>query len=246
VKWRAGHIRGKRMEILSLFSGMAPARPAAMNSEFVHVHLYLIKLLRGDRLADGSNPIPTVDQTMLIWIDREPETRFAHPSWYVLISPDRTQVIDGEWWPTINNKSYFPLGPQYPLGAPALAGAMPLGQRVMAHVFPYKLVDQDSLMDGDGGPVLPIDEETLYLWIDLHHGMRFAHDTLHLLISANGVRVIEGRWWPVLNGQRVDFSTFRAAVPSPVPLRRGGRKESWGASDDTAAGAPPSQGGGAT
>jgi hypothetical protein len=76
--------------------------------------------------------------------------------------------------------------------------------------YPYELKPADKLSDGSLGRPLPITRNTLLVWIDLALNFRFAHPTAYVLISDGEsaedgaeVRVENGRWWPVLNGENI-------------------------------------------
>ncbi len=60
-------------------------------------------------LADGENgkAIPNKSNSALIWADLQPGARFAHPTEFLLISGEGTQVIKGTWWPILNGKDLF-------------------------------------------------------------------------------------------------------------------------------------------
>src|SRR5262249_16062489 len=82
---------------------------------------------------------------------------------------------------------------------------------VEVFVYPEKLTAKDKLSDGTGA-ALEIKGETTLVWVDLSAGARFGHPTKYVLISADGVRVVEGTWWPVLNGKNL----FRDGKPSKL------------------------------
>lgn len=66
-------------------------------------------LKAADKLQDGdSGPAIALDgETTLIWVDRMPEARYAHPTEYVLISGKGTRVVKGDWWPVLNGRALF-------------------------------------------------------------------------------------------------------------------------------------------
>jgi hypothetical protein len=74
-----------------------------------------------------------------------------------------------------------------------------------ARVFTYGklLTEKDKLSDGEVGTDIPLDNVTLLVWVDLDPGARFVHDSTYVLISADGVRMLAGQWWPVVNGKSV-------------------------------------------
>lgn len=73
------------------------------------------------------------------------------------------------------------------------------------YFYPHVLNREDRLQDGSGsfGTPIPIKGNTLFVWVDLEPEMKFVHDTLYILISKDGVRIVEGDWWPVLNGKKI-------------------------------------------
>lgn len=91
--------------------------PASRAKIFVHPE----RLTAADRLVDGpSGPaIEIRSETVLVWIDRMPDARYAHPTEYVLISAEGTRVVKGDWWPVVNDRPLFregkPPRPEFPL-----------------------------------------------------------------------------------------------------------------------------------
>lgn len=100
----------------------------------------------------------------------------------------------------------------------ASAGPKKAYPRDPAKVFVYSvpLTEADKLTDGDGGEAIAIKEETTLVWVDLYPNARYSHPTQYLLISPSGTRVIDGSWWPVLNGKPLfrDARTASADVPA--------------------------------
>lgn len=91
---------------------------------------------------------------------------------------------------------------------------------VAIFVYPEELTSRDRLTDGDTERLLRLDDNTLLLWIDLEPGLFFTHPTAYVLISAEGVRVERGNWWPVLNGQAILYGKRnRIPVISPFQVR---------------------------
>ena len=72
---------------------------------FVHPEKLTVK----DKLTDGQSgkAIEIKSETTLIWVDLNPDARFAHATEYVLISVEGTRVIKGNWWPVLNDKPLF-------------------------------------------------------------------------------------------------------------------------------------------
>lgn len=73
-----------------------------------------------DKLQDGDEgPIIALDgETTLIWVDRMPEARYAHPTEYVLISGKETRVVKGDWWPVLNGRALFRDGQKFQIKFP--------------------------------------------------------------------------------------------------------------------------------
>lgn len=86
--------------------------------------------------------------------------------------------------------------------------------KVFVHAVP--LYPADQLTDGDTGEAIAIKETTTLVWVDLYPNARYAHPTQYVLISPAGTRVIDGSWWPVLNGKPLfrDAKTASADVPA--------------------------------
>jgi hypothetical protein len=65
-----------------------------------HVYAYPVPLKAGDCLRDGprGNPIQFKEGTTFIWVDLQPEAKFAHPTLYVLLSGRQAKLVDGQWW----------------------------------------------------------------------------------------------------------------------------------------------------
>jgi hypothetical protein len=56
----------------------------------------------------------------------------------------------------------------------------------------------------------------MLIWVDLYPNWRFAHPTLYILISGEESRIVEGEWWPVLNGERILYGVpSNYAIVSP-------------------------------
>lgn len=195
----------------------------------IEVFAFPYELTSDDKLVDGPTPdaasLPIDRETMLLWVDLEPDSRFAHPTLYVLITGKGIQVVKGNWWPVLNGKSLFRGPNQATVMSPTVL------QRIRpqeaerpgtAEVFlyPYELTPRDELKDGpisDRVP-FPIRSNTMLVWVDLLPDANFAHPTLYVLISAAGARVEEGQWWPVLNGRALFRGPNQAGVSSPMVL----------------------------
>jgi hypothetical protein len=70
----------------------------------INVYSYPYELTPADKLMDGDTPLPMTDNTLLVWVDFQPEAKFAHNTAYLLISPVGIQVQVGQWWPELNGK----------------------------------------------------------------------------------------------------------------------------------------------
>ncbi len=92
---------------------------------------------------------------------------------------------------------------------------------VLVHAYSHPLLPGDRLEDGPGGAEIGLEGETLLLWVDLMPGSYFTHPTRYILISREGVRVVDGGWWPVLNGRTILYGKQNGAVLTS-PLEIGG------------------------
>ena len=102
------------------------------------------------------------------------------------------------------------------LATPAIAQADP---DVQIHAYPELLTPRDVLTDGDAGRPIRIDDNTLFLWVDLQPGARFTHPTAYVLISPTSVRVLDGGWWAVLNGRRLFIDGTETLLRFPFEIR---------------------------
>lgn len=195
----------------------------AMATGHVDSYIYPHVLAPGDKLTDGPNgkQIKIDDITLLIWVDQLPLAKFAHPTAYVLISGNQTRVVKGQWWPVLNEKRIL-YGERnlyavlFDFELPSLVHQ----KKTRAYIYPHVLMPEDVLEDGplEGDPIA-IKDKTLLLWIDPHPDMRFTHPTFYVLISAKGVEVMDGGWWPVLNGKQILYgSQNKVAVISPFVI----------------------------
>ena len=96
-----------------------------------------------------------------------------------------------------------------------------MNEHIDVYTYPNLLKPGDILTDGDGGTAFEIFENTLLIWVDLYPPPAdFAHPTIYVLISSTGeVRIEEGEWWPVLNGERILYGE-QSMVMSPLKLPR--------------------------
>jgi hypothetical protein len=96
----------------------------------------------------------------------------------------------------------------------------PSGSAAVALYACAHVLDQgDRLQDGPEGEDLGLEGDTFLLWVDRAPGYRFTHPTAYILISEGGVRVVDGGWWPVLNGQRILYGKQNhASIVSPLEV----------------------------
>lgn len=76
---------------------------------------------------------------------------------------------------------------------------------VAVYIHAHLLDATDRLQDGPEGTALELQGPTLLIWVDQGPQYRFVHPTAYVLISGDGVKVVDGQWWPVLNGQRIAY-----------------------------------------
>lgn len=193
------------------------ARPGDV-AVYVHAHL----LGPGDRLQDG--PDGTVleleNQTLLFWVDKEPQSRFVHPTAYVLVSGAGVAVVKGQWWPVLNGQRI--LFGKSSSGTMLSPVSVPTGDdaHILVHLYPEELEPGEVLADGEE-PLAITSERTFFAWVDMMPAAYFTHPTVYILVTADGQVVVrEGGWWPLLNGKKVlhgRLGTF--GVPFPVWLR---------------------------
>lgn len=77
--------------------------------DYVNIYICPHELMPEDTLTDGPDgaQFEITDNTLLIWVDFEPDSKFAHATAYILISAmseSQIRVEDGEWWPVLNGK----------------------------------------------------------------------------------------------------------------------------------------------
>jgi hypothetical protein len=197
------------------------ALPAAAQTPAVEVHLYPQLLNVNDRLQDGPNheAFALEGDTFLIWIDLGPELRYTHPTAYVLISRLGVRVEAGGWWPVLNGRAIIYGRRNHSAIVSPRRIIDDAGDAIEVHVCPQELIAGDLLADGED-TIMEVATDTLLVWIDLVPTAFFAHPTRYVLITADGdIRVLEGQWWPTVNGKPVLFSDDGDyAVPSPFRL----------------------------
>jgi hypothetical protein len=97
-----------------------------------------------------------------------------------------------------------------------------LSDHISIYICPNPLTPGDSLTDGEDGTAFEIFENTVLIWADLDPLAWFAHRTAYVLISATGdIRIAEGQWWPVLNGERVLYGS-QDTITFPLQLAASG------------------------
>jgi hypothetical protein len=196
--------------------------------DYCNVFFYPHELEQTDRLQDGpwGRPIRITGKTMLIWVDLEPGMRYAHPTYYILISPDNIRIERGEWWPVLNDKKILIQEKhKYALLSPSILapGDDSTGARdwMKIHIFPHELTLHDMLTDGPTEKRIRVYPNTLLIWVDHMPLADFAHPTSYILISKHGTRVEKGRWWPVLNGKQICYGEQnQTGIISPFKVMR--------------------------
>ena len=91
-----------------------------------------------------------------------------------------------------------------------------------AQVFVHSeiLTERDKLSDGANKTPIEIKGETTLIWVDLMPEARFAHPTEYILISGEGTRIVQGQWWPHLNGKDLFRDGKSSKVEFPITLKR--------------------------
>jgi len=205
----------------------------AMPTGPVDVYFYPHVLSPEDKLFDGdfvlssgdesfdanfaANQIKIVDNTLLVWVDLMPMAFFAHPTAYITISGKDIRVVHGDWWPSLNGKRilYNELN-KYAILSDFAIYSEHLQKDIKAYIHPTILTPEDELLDGPTEKLFRIKDKTLFIWIDLHPDMRFTHPSVYVLISAKGIDVVDGGWWPMLNGKQILYGQKnKLAVISP-------------------------------
>jgi hypothetical protein len=197
------------------------AVPAVGQEPAVEVFFYPHLLTVNDRLQDGrdSEAFALDGDTFLIWVDLGPELRYTHPTAYVLISKLGVRVESGGWWPVLNGRAILYGRQNHSAIVSPRRIADDAGDAIEVHVCPEELVARDLLADGED-TIMEIATDTLLVWIDLLPTAYFVHPTRYVLITADGdIDVIDGQWWPTVNGKPVLFrDDGDYAVPSPFRL----------------------------
>src|SRR5262245_15868268 len=87
------------------------------------VYVYPEKVTAKDKLSFGpgteqKETIPIRGETTLVYVDLDPDARFAHPTQCILISTEGAQVIKGDWWLVLNGKPLFRDGKDFKVDFP--------------------------------------------------------------------------------------------------------------------------------
>ena len=97
-----------------------------------------------------------------------------------------------------------------------------MGGNILIYTYPDQLGPDDLLFDGNEiieNEPFQLDANTMLIWVDLFPEAKFRHPTAYILISASGVRVEKGGWYPVLNGKIILYGQEKPAlIPSPFKL----------------------------
>ncbi len=88
-------------------------------------------------------------------------------------------------------------------------------QNAEVFVYPHKLCREPT--SGADEPI-EIKSETILIWVDLMPGVRFSHPTEFILVSAEGTRIVQGSWWPTLNGKDLFEGAEDRQVSFPVQV----------------------------
>jgi hypothetical protein len=196
--------------------------------DYCNVFFYPHELEQTDILQDGpyGPPLGITGKTMLVWVDMEPEMRFTHPTYYILITPDTIRIEKGDWWPVLNgrkiliqeNHTYALLSPSILGPGDDSTGAL---DWIRIHMFPHELTLGDTLTDGPSERRIRVYPNTLLIWVDLMPLADFAHPSAYILISKHGTRTEKGWWWPVLNGKQICYGEKnQTGIVSPFKVMR--------------------------
>jgi hypothetical protein len=191
--------------------------------EPVMAYIFPHELNGKDSLQDGHGGriIKIEDNTLLIWVDLEPAARFSHHTAYVLISPEGTRIEEGARWPVLNGLGILH-GKPNPASVISPFQVKSIDSHIEVYFYSEEISSDDKLADGLEGEEIPLQSKSFLAWIDMKPGMFFTHPTLYLLIGADkNIRVVNGNWWPELNGRTILYGTRdKYGVPSPfkIPL----------------------------
>jgi len=127
--WRRFHVAVLLVGLACLLSTQ-PLAAQVQKDVFpprANLYVYPDKLTDKDKLTDGTvSPIEIKSETTLIWVDLVPDARFAHPTEYILISPEGSRIVKGSWWPVLNGKALFRDGKSYKADFPVSLCEIPM------------------------------------------------------------------------------------------------------------------------
>lgn len=176
----------------------------------IEVHFYPHALSPQDFLQDGpfGKKLDIQEDTFFIWVDLFPGLFFAHETAYILISKENVRIEKGNWWPVLNGKMFLhnehdKYALISPFELPLISADGFIDKKIIIHVYPYELNSQDKLTDGPMENLFRIDDNCLLIWVDLLPNAFFVHPTAYILISRKNIRVEDGNWWPMLNGNQI-------------------------------------------
>lgn len=161
----------------------------------VHTHPILLQLGDTLRLSPDGELVEIAETSLLVWVDLMPDGRFAHPTYTVLVGAEKVLTFRGSWWVEVNGRRF----PAADRQVPGLASPVEFS-KIAVHVVPGVITPDDALMDGNDHK-LPIERESVVLWVDLEPLAKFAHHTRYVILDAAGPRVVDGKWWPSYGGQ---------------------------------------------
>jgi hypothetical protein len=205
---------------IPLFLGAQEAA-GLLQEDYCEVYFYPHVLNPQDNLQDGSygHKIEIDGNTLLVWVDLEPEMRFVHDTLYILISKQGVRIVNGDWWPVLNNKQIlYGEKEKYAILSPFSTDSNSYSN-INISIYPHELYPFDTLEDGPSGNEFSIVDNTLLIWVDMLPMAFFVHPTAYILIAKEYTRVETGEWWPVLNGRRILFGDLnKLGVISPFTL----------------------------
>lgn len=200
---------------------MAVQPAGDIQPDYCHVYFYPHVLNRQDQLQDGPDKrlIPIEGNTLLVWVDLEPEMRFVHRTQYILISKQGIRIIEGQWWPVLNGKMIlYGEKEKYAILSPFNLNPNSY-DNIDIYIYPHELYPFDRLVDGHSGKIIKIVDNTLLIWVDMLPLADFAHPTAYIMISKEYTYVEKGSWWPELNGKKILYGELnKLGVISPFTL----------------------------
>jgi len=146
-------------------------------------------------MSPSGTPFEIKETSLLVWVDQAPGYRFAHPTYTVLVGAKEVVTLHGSWWVDVNGRRF----PAQDRQIPGLVSPIEFSG-IAVHVIPEVVTPKDELMDGEE-TVIPIERESVVLWVDLQPEAKFVHDTRYVILDAGRGRVIDGQWWPTFGGR---------------------------------------------